>query len=87
LDTGRKSDKQGDKIEQVDYFLKNNQKLSIDYFYYFERLSVPIDEILEIVFKEKNWMKKNFQYHFKNKKNFLEQIKKFKKPILIFETC
>lgn len=87
LDTGRKTDKQGDKIEQVDYFLKNNQKLSIDYFYYFERLSVPIDEILEIVFKQKNWMKKNFQYHFKNKKNFLDQIKKFKKPILIFETC
>ena len=50
-------DKLWDKIEDVEYFARHSDTLSLDHSYYIKSLVNPIDEIFEIVFKKKNVMK------------------------------
>ena len=76
--------KQADKIEHVEYFKKNREHLTLDYFYYFERIVEPIDQIIETVFKRKNFTKSMYTYHFKHKCAVIRQIESLSKPTFIF---
>jgi DNA polymerase elongation subunit (family B) len=85
LNTNDPTHKQGDKIEHLEYFLRHQEDFNIDYFYYFERLIEPVDQVLEVVFGKKNWMKQSYIFHYKIKKLFIKQIDKLHRPILIFQ--
>ena len=76
--------KQADKIEHVEYFKKNREHLTLDYFYYFERMVEPIDQVIETVFKRKNFTKSMYTYHFKYKTAVMKQIESLSKPTFIF---
>lgn len=52
--------KQSAKIETVNYFKKNKGILKLDYLYYLHRLINPIDQILEVIFGLKDFMKQHY---------------------------
>lgn len=57
VDTGNNKDPQYIKAEDPDYYLEN-KNIRIDYLYYFEKQLVnPIDEILEVKFKQPDILK------------------------------
>lgn len=49
--------KQSAKIETVNYYNKNKGILNLDYLYYLQRLINPVDQILEVIFNLKDFMK------------------------------
>jgi DNA polymerase elongation subunit (family B) len=49
-------DKQWEKIESADYFKEHTDVLRIDYMYYLDALSSSLDEILNVVFREKDYL-------------------------------
>jgi DNA polymerase elongation subunit (family B) len=49
--------KQSEKIETLSYYKKNKDVLHLDYLYYLQRLINPVDQILEVIFGLKNFMK------------------------------
>jgi DNA polymerase elongation subunit (family B) len=51
--------KQSAKIETLNYFNKNKGILNLDYLYYLNRLINPVDQILEVIFNLKDFMKKH----------------------------
>ncbi len=46
--------KQYEKIESADYFLDHKDILKIDYMYYLNNLTNPVDQVLNIIMEEKN---------------------------------
>lgn len=76
--------KQADKIEHIDYISKNRDQLTVDYFYYFERLIEPVDQVLEIVFKLPNWTKTFFKFHLNTRGRLIKSINDLRRPILKF---
>lgn len=77
--------KQCDKIEHVDYFQQHRSELSLDYFYYFERMIEPMDQIIETVFKKSNFMKNMYIYHYKYKGAVLKEISNLTRPHFVFK--
>jgi hypothetical protein len=62
--------KQYEKVESLEYFNRHSRVLEIDYYYYLEQLANPIDQILDIIFKN------NDGYKYEYKEGFvLEQYK------------
>lgn len=57
VETNNLKDKQSAKIETVGYYRKNKGILNLDYLYYLHRLINPIDQILEVIFGLKDFMK------------------------------
>lgn len=57
VETNNLKDKQSAKIETVEYYRKNKGILNLDYLYYLHRLINPIDQILEVIFGLKDFMK------------------------------
>lgn len=49
-------DNQWEKIESYEYYSNHKDMLYIDYMYYFECLSSSLDEILNVIFTEKNYI-------------------------------
>lgn len=49
-------DKQWEKIESAEYFINHSDMLKIDYMYYFDCLCSSLDEILNVVFTEKDYL-------------------------------
>lgn len=43
--------KQYEKVESLEYFNRHSRVLGIDYYYYLEQLTNPIDQILDIIFE------------------------------------
>lgn len=60
--------KQSAKIETVNYYKKNRDILHLDYLYYLQRLINPVDQILEVIFGLKNFMKTQYNYRFLKRK-------------------
>lgn len=82
--------KQSDKIESVDYFSKHQSALEIDYLYYLKQLSNPLDQVLDILYKNKNetnfsgnFVLNQYKFHMKFRE-VLNEIKNMFKPKLIF---
>ncbi len=85
LNTGNNLHKQGDKMEHVEYYLKHQDNLTLDLFYYFERLVEPIDQVIETVFYTKNWTKTFFKFHVKTRASVINRINQLGRPVLIFQ--
>ena len=86
----RHREKQYEKVEDVEYFKAHSNILRIDYFYYLKALVVPLDQLLNVAFKNENGWTPDFldeQYKQRYKRRFktLETIKKFIEPQLTFE--
>jgi hypothetical protein len=54
--------KQSAKIETSNYYCKNKGLLNLDYLYYLHRLINPIDQILEVIFGLKDFMKTHYNH-------------------------
>lgn len=81
------------KIESSDYFSKHQSVLQIDYLYYLKQLANPLDQILDILYKNKQNQNKIFngsfvlnQYKFRSKirSKVVNEIKNMFSPKLIF---
>lgn len=59
LETNRLDDKQCEKIESLDYYVHNKDVLRLDYLYYLSRLVNPVDQVLEVIFGLRDFMKKH----------------------------
>jgi DNA polymerase elongation subunit (family B) len=64
--------KQSAKIESLNYYNKNKDVLSIDYLYYLHRLINPVDQILEVIFNLKDFMKVQYNHRVSKKKLILQ---------------
>ena len=88
-DTNCKNDKQYDKLESIDYFKKYSDILKIDFMYYLKLLINPLDELLNVAFKNDPKFKKDFideQYTMrKNKVKLMDDLKKMFEPKLKFK--
>lgn len=87
-DTYNKNDKQYDKLESIDYFNNHSDVLKIDFMYYLKLLINPLDEVLNIVYKDDPKFKKDFiaeQYKFRNNRiKVLNDIKSLFEPKIQF---
>ena len=76
--------KQGVKIEQVDYFREFSGVLEIDHLYYLKALSTPIDQMLNIFSKDKNFTQRQYKFRSQTRAKLLAQIREFRKPVMVF---
>ena len=91
--------KQGEKIEQIDYFNQFSRVLSIDYLYYLKLLINPLDQLLNITFCgggsggsavveaykfPKNFVLQQYRFRYKVRDQMLKSIKTFSKSKLNF---
>jgi DNA polymerase delta subunit 1 len=61
IKTDNKKDPQYVKAEDPDYYIKNKNKVELDYMYYFEKQLInPIDEIFEVRYKKLDVLKNLF---------------------------
>lgn len=64
--------KQSAKIETLNYYKKNKNVLKLDYLYYLSRLINPVDQILEVIFNLKDFMKINHTHRLLKKKIIIQ---------------
>ena len=76
--------KQYEKIESSEYFAEHKDVIKIDYMYYFNNLTNPIDQVLNIILEEKNITSINFKYRLLHIK-LLNQLKDLFSVKIIFE--
>lgn len=72
-----------DKIEDKEYFMDHADILNLDYFYYLELSSNPIDQVLEIVYGVKGFVKRQLELRIKKQK-MLDQLRELFRPKLVF---
>jgi DNA polymerase elongation subunit (family B) len=60
--------KQSAKIETLNYYKKNKGIINLDYLYYLQRLINPVDQILEVIFNLKDFMKMHYNHRLLKKK-------------------
>jgi DNA polymerase elongation subunit (family B) len=68
VETNNLKDKQSAKIETLNYYKKNKGVLNLDYLYYLNRLINPVDQVLEILFNLKDFMKNHYNHRLTKKK-------------------
>lgn len=86
---GGNNAKQYEKIEAVDYYVKHTVAIDIDYLYYLKQLSNPLDQVIDVIYKNKNNFKGNFvleQYKYRTKirEKVIEQIRNLNRTKVIF---
>lgn len=77
------------KNESADYFARHSDVLRIDFMYYIKQLANPLDQVLEIIFKDTLPNKRDFvlnQYKYRSivRDRVLRDIEKLFKPKLVF---
>jgi DNA polymerase elongation subunit (family B) len=75
---------QSEKIEHVDYFENHRENFRLDYFFYFERMIEPLDQLIFTIYRIPNWMKNFYLFHYREKEKNLQKIKKLGAPVLKF---
>jgi DNA polymerase elongation subunit (family B) len=97
---GRITDKQSEKIEEVDFFNDHREIMRLDYLYYLKSQYRQVDDLVSLIFEKeleeienpKHWLRSLIIHSMsKNqlklrllKYNTIEQIKDFKRPKIIF---
>lgn len=72
-------DKTSEKLESFDYFINHKDVIRIDFMYYIKLLSNPLDQVIHIAFKHKNFMLE--QYKLRSfKYTVIQQLKNLFKP-------
>ena len=79
-----KKAKQAYKIEHVDYFQQHREDFHLDYFFYFERMIDPLDQLIFTLYQIPHWAKNFYSFHYRDKGKVLQSIKKLGAPILKF---
>jgi DNA polymerase elongation subunit (family B) len=87
---GNHNGKQYEKIEHIDYFNRHKYEKKIDYLYYLNMISNPIDQLLNIMYVNDKYFVKDFvgkQYKLRSKirEKYLNDIKKLTTPNIEFE--
>jgi len=77
--------KQSFKIEHVDYFENHREKCQLDYFFYFERMCEPLDQLIHTLYGIPHWAKNYYSFHYRDKGKLLKEIKALGAPILKFK--
>ena len=81
-------EKQYAKLESVDYFIKHSSVLDIDYLYYLKQLSNPLDQVINVIFKNNNFkgdfVLKQYKYRTKTREAVLNDIRFLNKTKVIF---
>jgi DNA polymerase elongation subunit (family B) len=77
-------DKTSEKMESADYYATYKQILKIDFLYYLKLLINPLDQVLHVAFKEKDFTLKQYKYRVLKSK-LLDQLKDLFRPKLIFK--
>lgn len=88
-DPGGHKKKQYEKIESVDYVKQHGEYVKIDYLYYLKALMNPLDQVLDIAFKDEKLYQKGFieeQYKFRNKirREVIKSVGNMRKSDLVF---
>ena len=68
--------KQYEKIESAEYYKDHSDILKIDYLYYIEAISKSLDQVLNVVHKNKNFTFNQFKYRLQKLKVH-EELKKY----------
>lgn len=81
--------KQCKKIECAEYFAKHSSVLTLDYMYYLGQLAKPLDQILNIIYKDddkftKDFVLEQYKYRLKTRKKVLDDIRMITKPKIVF---
>jgi DNA polymerase elongation subunit (family B) len=77
--------KQYEKVEDYAYFSKHSNSLSIDYLYYIHQLSNPIDQVLQIMYGQKDFILNQYKYRLSMRRLVLKEIESLFKPKLYFQ--
>jgi DNA polymerase elongation subunit (family B) len=83
-DNGGHSAKQYVKVECAEYFTAHSDVLKLDFMYYLKLLSNPMDQVLYVAFKEKNFVLDQYKYRLKERNKVLDDICGLVKPKLCF---
>lgn len=83
------TEKQYNKIEDAEYFRKHQCLLKLDYLYYLKALVNPLDQMLDVAFKDDEYFKpgfvmKQYKYRWKIRAKLLNELKKMFAPNLQF---
>lgn len=81
--------KQYEKIESAEYMCRHQDVIRIDYMYYLKALVNPLDQVLDVAFKDENNFKAGFtmaQYKFrwKVRAKLLQEIRALSTPKIVF---
>ena len=80
----RHTAKQYEKIESYDYFIKNGRHVKIDYYYYLKALVNPLDQVLNVAFKDVNdFMLAQYKYRYSIREKCLNELKSLFKPRIV----
>ena len=71
-----------DKLEDPAYFTSHRDLLRMDRLYYLRSLAEPMDQLLNVVFKHKNFVSKLYDAHLQNYK-IVHQIRQKTAPIIL----
>jgi DNA polymerase elongation subunit (family B) len=89
-DKGGHKAKQYEKVESADYYKKYSSIINLDNFYYLKALTTPVDQLLNVAYKDNPKFKKDFvlnQYKFRwnIRRKMLDELKSLFAPKLVFE--
>ena len=82
--------KQYEKIESAEYMSRHRDVIRIDYMYYLKALVNPLDQVLDVAFKDEKTFRKGFtmdQYKFrwKIRSKMLQEIRSLSTPKIVFQ--
>ena len=83
--TGGHLAKQYEKVESSEYFSRHSRSLELDYLYYLKQLSNPLDQVLDIMFEDKEFTLKQYKVRLQFEK-VLAQLRSLFFPRLAFAT-
>ena len=78
--------KQYEKVENTEYYVKHNDIIKIDYFYYLKALANPLDQILSVAFPEiSDFILDQYNFRWKIHYKLLYELKNTFNPTLKFD--
>jgi len=88
-DPDRHTAKQYEKVENVDYLSKYSDIVKIDYLYYLKQLVNPLDQVMDVAYKDEPGYKKGFvmeqyKYRYKVRQKLHRELKSLFIPKVIF---
>lgn len=72
-----------DKLEDPTYYSSHRDLLRLDRFYYLKSLIIPLDQLLNVISKNKDFVSTLYDYHI-NKSKVINEIENLKRPVILF---
>lgn len=77
---GGPSAKQFVKIESAEYFKRHRSVLRIDYLYYLKQLTNPLDQVLNVIYRNKvpkNFVQQQYKFRYGVRRKIIEELEKY----------